>query len=164
MKWYIFPYYLNESLPEDGIFNAYDNWETQYIVGRKYPEALDTFQIIEIGFIGPDKFVAFCLGPKSNIVYERYSMSSWGDSQYREVDYWEVENLMVNGETPFDKWLPYDVVCSTGSLLNSSHASYGCLNLNWNKETSGSRTDYPKESVSHIQAVGIRKLRVRFEE
>jgi hypothetical protein len=164
LRWYLFPMDLEDSLKADGNFKAYSSWTTGDLCGRKYPDSITKYQIIDIEFLSPDAFVAICIPPKSSMTFENYMMDSNGDSLFHEAEVWEVKNLMVNGKTPLNKWMPYDVVCSKNVHVKAKYGSgWEWSNPDWDRNTNKSRTDYPKENVTFIQAVGINKLRVKFD-
>ncbi len=148
------------------MFKANSPWNPGYISGRKFTDAVTKKHIVDIQFFGADGFIAFCLPPKSTIEIENYVLESWGwgDTLFSKIECWEVHKLMVNGKTPFNKWLPYDVLCNPNAhLMLHADGSSDWQNLNLNSKTNASRTDYPKEAVTHIQATGIKKIQVKFE-
>ena len=131
---------------------------------ENFRDALTKKHIVDVEFFGADGFIAFCLPPKSTIEIENYVLESWGDTLFSKIECWEVRKLMVNGKTPFNKWLPYEVICSPNAHLKlHSENSSDWQNLDWNSKTNASRTDYPKDIVTHIQASGIKKIQVKFE-
>lgn len=164
LRWYLFPTNLNDSLIANGQFKANTPWHTGYISGRKFPDALTKKHVIDVAFFGINSFIAICLPPKSSIEIEDYVLESWGDTLFSQMECWEVHSLMVNGKTPFNKWLPYNVLCSPNTHLKLyPESKVDWQNLNWNSKANASRTDYPKESIAYIQATGIKKIQVKFE-
>jgi len=164
LRWYLFPWWLNDSLQKSGKFKTYSPWDPGEIGGRKYPDSLTSFQIVDIDFTGEDPFIAFCIPPKSTMTFENYIFESDGDTVYKTAEIWEVKNLMVNGKTPLDKWLPYDVKCSLNAQLKSKNGSSpDWTNLDWDTKANKPRTDYPKETVTFMQATGINKFEIKFE-
>jgi len=151
-------------LKADGHFRTYAPWETGQMGGRKYPDSTTSYQIVDIDFVGIDAFIAFCIPPKSSMTFENYMFESDGDTVFRSIELWEAKNLMVNGKTPLDKWLPYDVKCTPNAHLKSKDGSgWDWYNLDWDPTTNKSRTDYPKDTVTIIQAVGVKKFDVKFD-
>jgi len=164
IRWYVFPYNLNDSLRANGNFKADQPWETGEIGGKKYTDSVTLLHITDVDFIGADQFIAFCIPAKSTMSFGNYIFESWGDTTYKTVQVWEVRNLMVNGIMPLNKWLPYDVVCSNNVQYVSKYgSSWDWSNYDWNNQNNQPRIDYPKEVVTNIQAVGITKYKVKFD-
>jgi len=162
LRWYLFPYDLNDSLTGNGIFKANEPWENDYIIGKKFPENDTSFKAVEIVFIGVDGFKAFCLPAKSKMQFNYYVFESWGDSIYSSVPCYEVKEMLVNGKTALNKWLPYNVVCSRNIRIKSNDAINHWENLDWDSNTHSARTDYPNEPIKFIEAAGINKMVINF--
>ena len=122
-------------------------------------------------FFGKDEpdntFLAFYLSPQSTVTLENYTFfMKWARERTKQFEVWEVESLMVDGKISFEKWLPYNVLCSSNVQLTQKAITehfflHGqCLECD-HKSIDTQSDNFLKREVSYIQAVGIRKLSIK---
>jgi hypothetical protein len=149
--WIVTRYRGDEPLPNDGKFTG--SHFPQPFVGKGYRN--ETGGLIEIEYLANRSFMAFLLPAKSSFHFEGYVVEAWKD--IREMEFWEVEMLRVNGTTPLEKWLPYNTMSDKRVEVRKG-ANWD--NLDWDPNLLKSRTDYPKEKVQFVQAYGCKKWMV----
>jgi len=165
-KWFLFPYWGDDTLKTDGVFGNHGMPDFNNIEGKEYYDSLISYKFVEIRFVADysgDCFIAFYLPGNMYLEIVNYIIESWKDIPDMEV--WEVDSLLVNGETPLNEWLPYDVLSSSRGtvkeLFNDTRDNE--INLNWDYKNSCPRTDLPTEKIKYIQSKGVKKYRVKME-
>jgi RNA polymerase sigma factor (sigma-70 family) len=148
--WLLTRYSGEQRLTETGKFTASDTTPRMFD-GDGYKGGKEgKGEAVQVTYIGA--FRAFYLAPKTTIRFDRYGITCWEDIEHFEV--WEVSSLQVNGRTALDKWLPYRTR-SEGDIVIPANADLD--NLDWDRKTSRSRTDYPNEPIEFVRAEVIKK-------
>jgi hypothetical protein len=145
--WFVTRHWGERPLSPSGKFKDQVGGHPQTFDGRGYDGEKNggKGKAIEVCFIG--NFRAFYLPPKAAVQFEGYHITAWSD--VREFEVWEVSSLLVNGHTPLEKWLPYEVA-STKEALIPAHTDGD--NLDWDSTTLRSRTDYPRGRIAFLEA------------
>ncbi len=169
-RWYLFHPFLGDTLPPDGLF---DNRENQaYAEGRKFPHHKSGFRIVSVQFWGknaPDNsFTAFYLPPQSTVSLENYHI--FARVSARNIQVWEVEHLLIDGQIPFESRLTDDVL-STGNVRLApevvSGENYAVVRSECLECEEEGAPDRPagllQGEVNYIQATGIRKFEIKME-
>jgi hypothetical protein len=151
--WYVLPYAGNLPLRKDGMFHGKDN-QRQPFVSWQYDgnQTGGKGAAVKVEHLGRDRFTAFLLPPKGTVEFAWYHMTS--PLNFREVECWEASSISVNS-TDLQYWLPYHVICDQEVLLTKDTGNP--VNLDWDAERLGSRTDYRPEDVPMVFVEAKRK-------
>lgn len=150
--WLVTRYSGDEPLTGSGKFLEQQDGKPQMLAGAGYDgkKGGGNGEAVEVRYVG--NFRAFYLAPKTTVRFDRYEISCCEDIKHFEV--WEVSSLLVNGRTALDKWLPYRTQ-SGGDVVIPAKTDWD--NLDFDRQTSRSRTDYPDERIEFVKAEVIRK-------
>lgn len=147
--WIVTRYCGDAPLPLDGKFAA--GFFSQPFEGDQYGDG--DSRLVKITFLGScNSFTAFLIPAKGSIRFDEFSMLSLND--VRQMEFWEVESLRVNGRIPLEKWLPYNSLSGKhAEVLPTTHQE----NLAWDPKRLAFRTDYPLEEVQFVEAKARKK-------
>lgn len=158
--WLVLSHSSNEDLPSDGKFQSgkatkdafeasqYDEGKGSGIIVNHY--GTNPFQAIYVPALGAVNFKQFILQDGKFI---------------HSHDFLVATKLLVNGKTPLEKWLPYNVRSSTNTTVKGRLFSGEQKILTWWHENSQNPKPYPRENVSFVTATGVLLRRtVKFEE
>lgn len=158
--WYLLPRAANQSLGTSSKLQARKD-RKQPFNSKLYKgtiEEQNEGQLVEVTMYGDDAkgFKAFYLPPMSSITFRNYEINE--GEQVQNMELWSATALWVNAKKPLEDWLPYEVLSDANVKIHCSKST-GCDwdNLDWNNSTDAIRTDYPKETVSYIQAKSPKK-------
>jgi len=153
--WFIVPYFGDDPIPANGVFR-YRNWKPEPGWGDQrfggMPIKATQGWAVEVTIQNEDFVRAFHVPAKRRIILEDYEIYASGGKDLRKIEVLEARNLKVNGKTPLEKWLPYDTMYGDKEPVDPVGASD---NLDWDKNRSRPRDDYPKEKVEKVVADGI---------
>jgi len=144
--WLVIGYFSNERLPKTGNF----------LSGRKNKEAFEASEYKEekgsgiiVNHYGKDHFKAIFLPAKGSIRFKKFVLE---DGKFiREHEFMIVSRLLVNGKTPLEDWMPYDVKSSRETVIEGRLYSGDQEILSWHHEnTTKDPKPYPKEPVRSI--------------
>lgn len=156
--WYITRYWGDSPLAKDKPFKAKSPWKRGYEIPNDYHgdrfEGKGKFRTTSfIGTSPPGKdnhsFVAFRLPPGGTLKHDYFPIESWSD--IASIEIWEASSLLVNGEIPFEDWLPYEVTSSEETYITKKAARWverSSVVFQWKKGMN--RDDYPKQEVKAI--------------
>lgn len=80
-------------------------------------------------------------------------------TDFIETMFVETEKLLVNGEIPLEKWLPFDVGVFNEEELPSGVGKKAKLE----GERATDRKEHPVEEVKYVEAKGVRRWTVKFQ-
>ncbi|MCP4440338.1 MAG: hypothetical protein GY810_15440 [Aureispira sp.] len=153
--WYLLPRSANKSLGTSSKLRARTD-RSQPFSSRLYKGTINDQnegQLIEVTMYGDNSrgFKAFYVPPMSSITFRNYEINDGEDVENMEL--WSATALWVNSKKPLEDWLPYEVLCDANVKIHCTKST-GCDwdNLDWDNSSDAIRKDYPKESVSFIQA------------
>ncbi len=155
--WFLFPLGNDGVFPKDGVFPSDEDGQpfsaTQY--RGKGGRAIDLW--FAGGYKGKaSEFRAFRVPARGRLEVDGYRISDHKDIDKAIVA--EAKELIVNGTTPLEKWLPYNVTANKDVTV--SVADY--QGLDWDETKHQPREDYRKEKVRDIRARGWRRWTVQF--
>ncbi|HJP93504.1 MAG TPA: hypothetical protein VJ875_16210 [Pyrinomonadaceae bacterium] len=109
-------------------------------------------RVIVICFLGRNSFRAVRVPPRAEVIMGHYIINT--AEPVSDFDVWEVESLLVNGKTPLQDWLPYEVM--SDRIVHISERPKQ-TSLDWDRTLKNYRQDYPNEKVEFVTANAIRK-------
>lgn len=154
--WLVLGYFSNERLPETGTFRSGLESKRAF-EASEYKEQKGSGIIIN--HYGTDHFKAIYLPAKGKVQFKKFVLED-GDP-VREHDFMIVSRLLVNGTTPLEDWMPYEVKSSRDAVIEGRLFSGDQKILSWQHENvTKDPKPYPKEPVSIVVAEKIlfRKL------
>jgi hypothetical protein len=156
--WFIMPSFANERFRETGIFNANTNWSNTSRLGAdSYDQGHG--QVVLVNLYTEDGFRAVLLPARGYVSFAKLVFES--REPCRAVDLWEADALLVNGTTPLQDWLPYQVVSSQEVCLSESLNS-GLKVLGYEYEVGLKR--YPTEQIRFLEAHSVARYVVPLPE
>ena len=168
--WFITRYWGDHPLATNAPFRAASPWKRGYEIHNAYNG--DPFggkgKFRSTRFIGASptgeqqhSFEAFLLPAGGTLRHDYFAVEAWSDIAHLEI--WEASQLLVNGKTPLEDWLPYEVVSSAETHI-AQKPTWETMRdgaFQW-KEGKGS-TDYPVEQVTSIVPTVIFKHHIPIE-
>lgn len=158
--WYLLPRAANQSLGTSSKLVAQTN-RKQPFNSKLYKGTINEQnegQLIEVTMYGDNSkgFKAFYVPPMSSITFRNYEINE--GELVENMELWSATELWVNSKKPLEDWLPYEVLSDANVKVHCNKNS-GCDwdNLDWDDNADKARTDYPKETVSYIQAKSPKK-------
>jgi len=146
--WLVIGYFSNERLPDSGKFRS-DKESKDAFEGSEYNEQKGAGIIVN--HYGTDHFKAIYLPAKGKIQFKNFVLED--GEPIREHDFMIVSKLLVNGTTPLEEWMPYDVKSSRETVIEGRLYSGAQKILSYQHEHA--TTDpkpFPKEPVTTIVA------------
>jgi hypothetical protein len=156
--WFLFPVFNSGLFPKDGVFRH--DGDGQPFTAMEYHG--QGGWAVDLVFRGGyrelgSEFRAFHLPAHATLDFNGYRITD-----YKQIDRAIVATapeLIVNGQTPLEKWLPYNV---TADKHVAVQASTDTTYLDWDEKHHRPRQDYRAEKVRQIKANGFRRWSVRF--
>lgn len=163
--WYIFPNFGENTIPEDGVFEAEQPWRRNYISGCTYYDSLNRREdgkpkrFVKVHFIGKKSgFYAFRLPAHATAKFNSYPIDAWQTIEDMEV--WEASDLLINNQVKLEDFLLYETLSSDGvEIQNVQRAFY---NIDWKKGDLVSAVS--QTEVASIKAIAISKKRYEIEK
>jgi hypothetical protein len=160
--WFILPDWGEKPLPKDGIFPIDKYWQEKTFQGTRYPG--EGGSAIEVKtFNWRNGFIVFRLPANGRLELDHYSVTVDSTSDLNEIVVLEAVELMVNGMTPLEKWLPYDTMCGESVKVGDTALKSGGNRVDWDTEKQERREDYPKEKVEEIIAKKVRSWTIKLD-
>lgn len=163
--WYIFPNFGENTLPENGIFEAEQPWRRNYISGCTYYDSLNRREdgkpkrFVKVHFIGKKSgFYAFRLPPNASASFRAYPIDAW--QAIADIEVWEASDLLINNEIKLEDFLLYETLCSDGVEIQDVQRAF--YNIDWKKGDLVSAVS--QTEVKSIKAVPISKKRYEIEK
>lgn len=158
--WVIFPNYAEDTLPDNGNFEAEKSWKTAYLNGKGYTGKIKNGgpgKMTEIDYLGKyeQSFHAFLIPGKSFLFLKDYSFET--DRTPDSIDIAVAESLMINDSVALEKFLPYPVMADKDLSVDIMNTDW--TNLNMDRNTYAERSDLPKTEVRFIHALQMKKYR-----
>jgi hypothetical protein len=168
--WFVVPGDLERPLEKSGTFkNNTSSKKAPFGGFRHYAKGdLDSTDerraIVELDFNGSDTFTAFHVPAHGRIVLDgltKFAPRDFKFSEFSGFTAFEAKDLLVNGNTPIEDWLPFDTMSS--EMAEVAREPLTRQSLNWDKIRRAERDDYPTERVEFIQATEVHQWPIRFE-
>jgi hypothetical protein len=166
--WYITRYYGDKPLPKEEPFQASSPWKKTYVIGNAYNGERygGRGKFRTISFLGADRpvshsFFAFLLPAGGHLEHDFFPIDAWSDITSWEV--WEASALKINGQTPLQDWLPYEVMTDKETHI-TRQASLSTMHqdaFQWKPGRSAS--DFPEEEVKSIVPTILAKRTLRIK-
>lgn len=103
--WLVLPNCYNSRFPESGKFLASSEFKESF-EARKFTEKGKSAVIVK--FFGDEPFDALLIPAKGKVRFTRYLLIE-GRHPVKELNLIFTSGILVNGKTPLEKWLPYEV-------------------------------------------------------
>jgi hypothetical protein len=157
-RWIILPYFGNDRVKSDTIrFYARPSDDPPFESSRYRGRGGDVVIIHCYGSASAsESFNAVLLPPRCEIVFENFEVMTFGD-RLDELEFLDVESVLVNGETPLDRWLPYS--SASGDRVFVPKAAERAV-LDFDSKTTKKRTDYPSDPARFVRFKGLRKTAI----
>lgn len=153
--WYITRYYGDRPLPSKDPFQADMPWKTDYIIANAYngEQFGGKGKFRTIGFLGADRpvshsFMAFLLPAGGHLQHDFFPIDSWSDITSLEV--WEASALKVNGQTPLEDWLPFEVMTDKETHITRQASLTTTHQDAFQRKPGKAAGDFPEEEVKAI--------------
>jgi len=158
--WFIVPY-RDESTFPPGVFPGNGSSDPPFHSDRHDGEGGSAIEVYMSGALPNGGFAAYRLPAKGRLelarIYDARDFAAWEDIK---VNILETRELMVNGKTPLEKWLPYGTTSGANVKLGYFDDP---KSLDWDPATLKNRIDYPSEKVTEVRAEGFRIWQVKLE-
>jgi hypothetical protein len=154
-RWIVLPWGGNNALPKRTIFR------NEKVV---FKEPLDMMAsdgkggVVAIGVSCGISCRAFRLPAHAVIEIPEFNIGS--KRPFSEIDVIEAEELLVNGKTPLEKWVPFDVGVFKEEKLPSGVGKKAKLE---SEKAAASRKEHPGKKVEYIEAKGVHRWTVKFQ-
>lgn len=125
--------------------------------GQGYPQRQR--EVMQVQLYASPGFHAYHLPPRGRVVLDGVVFDGWSDVD--RMDVWEVDDILVNGRQPLEKWLPYPVTARDGAVIRDFE---DWENLDWDYATQQGRKNYPQEVVEHVDVKVVRRWVVPIAE
>ena len=145
--WFVVAYWGNQALPSDGVYRLGD-WHDKPFEAAAYDDGKG--RAVVVGYFGSDGFNALLFPPHARITFE-----NWVVDANTPVHEWEVcqaKSLLVNGKTPLEQWLPYDVHSDRQAVISSGLHSANWRSLDFELERTGKSAAYPAGQIHFVKA------------
>jgi hypothetical protein len=121
--WFLLPYDLDRPLAEDGAFRV-ENWmDHPFVLDTLYGRRKDRFgEASRVRLIGC--FNSYLLAPGATLTISEEQFHASRGTRHRTIQMWEAEVLLVDGVTPLEKWVPFNV-CSESDLSVPNQFAFG---------------------------------------
>lgn len=139
--WVVFPAQAEEGFPANGVFKEEPS-PVEPFPAYKIPGGKEA--AIRISLPGGSE--AFRLPARARFEADGYLLMSHKDID--RVAMMDAEELMVNGKTPLQKWLPFEVTSGGNVRVDYEKDVELCLNVE--PGTNKRRKDFPSESVEKV--------------
>ena len=138
--WIVYPHNAEDRLPEGGKIKV-SYWKRELFPAagfgiengywKRNPNNVGRFVRIHslAGDADNDRFYAICLPAGGEFRFSEYGFPAWKNVD--SIQFWVAEDIVVNDQTSFIEWFPFDVIASdrvvmqAGARLNH--------NMNWNR-------------------------------
>ncbi len=120
--------------------------------------------VIELTFYSTPMVYLFHLPPHGQITLAGLPLRAhigFDSSKFKELTVLEADNLLVNGKTPLDEWLPYKTMSDAGA--KADRMDFFKPKTAGEIERRKKEEQLPKEPVESIQATHIRSWTARFQ-
>jgi hypothetical protein len=106
--WFLLPYDLDRPLAEDGVFRVEDWLDKPFVQDTLYGRGKDRFgEACRVTLIG--RFRCYRLAPGATLAVSDEPFHASRGTRPRTVQVWEAAALLVDGATPFEKWVPFNI-------------------------------------------------------
>ena len=157
-EWVMLSYWANEKLTANGKFLSTTNSERP-LQAEEYNAGTNRLVIVKhfgMGF-GTNDFKAILMPARGSVAIEDFRLWS-GRKTPQFFDVGEAKDLLVNGKTPLQEWLPYAVDSSPNvNILGGNGAS---SSLDYKHDNTPGAKPFPAETVRFVQAVSFRHQKV----
>ena len=159
--WFVLPYFGNDRLKSDTI-HFYDRpggdppFESSRYRGRGG-------DAVVVGCYGSksasESFKAILLPLRSEVVFEDYEVMTFGEV-LGGLEVGEASAVLVNSETPLEKWLPYPMVSASHAIIpKGSNQEI----LDFDRKTYRKRTDYPSDPAKSVLFQDVTKTLLKVQ-
>jgi hypothetical protein len=160
-RWFVLPYFGNDRLKSDTI-RFYDRPADDPPFGSSRYKGKGGDAVI-VGCFGSkssaESFNAFLLPPRSEVVFEKYEIMTFGEF-LEGLEMSEASTILVNGKTPLEKWLPYSLASGTHAFIPKDGDREI---LDFDRKTYKKRTDYPNDPAKSVVFKDVRKTLLKVQ-
>ena len=114
--WIVLPNCYNSRFPESGKFAPDYNTFKEQFGASKFTENGKSAVIVH--FYGEDSFDALLIPAKGKVRFTRYLLIE-GRHPVKELNLMFTSDILINGKTPLEKWLPYDIKCNDKVVIKT---------------------------------------------
>jgi hypothetical protein len=160
-KWFVFRQEADVRFPLDGRFDASKKMNAfAKRIYYGYTEDKNVAQALEVEFHRNNYFNcgfrAFHIPPNGTLQIAKYEVTAYNGEPRLEL--WVVDELLVNGETPLEKWLPFATLCPD-SLIVPAEPDENLKEFSKKAAKDSLNSELPKAPVDFVQAgAGIRYI------
>jgi hypothetical protein len=154
-RWFVIPYFGNDRLKSDTIrFLARPVGDPPFESSRYRGRGGDA---VIVGCHGSkaasESFNAILLPPRSEVVFEEYVVMTFGEI-LEGLEVREVASILVDGETPLEKWLPYPSASGDHAVIPKGGDREV---LDFDRKTYKKRTGYPRDPAKSVSFKDVTK-------
>lgn len=115
-------------------------------------------EAVQVNYRSRDGFTAFLLPPGGTIDFDGFKQWGRGGSA-RRLQVWLASDVLVNGETRLQDWLPYSIESSQDSQVSRDRLSER-RNFNYRWEHTPNPKPYPNETVRFVRIQPMQRYEV----
>jgi hypothetical protein len=160
--WFVMAGAANNQLPYDGRLRNGSGWHTNDLFDAEaYDEGHG--RVIIVSYYGTNAFMAILLPTRGQMRFDGFMFYS-GTEPPRFVDFWEVKQLLVNGKTSLQDWMPFALDSSKDAHISGRIYSGQQVSLNFMHDNTAGAKPYPSEKVEYVKADVLEKYIVPLPE
>ena len=106
-----------------------------------------------------ESFNAVLLPARGEVVFEGYEVMTFGET-LEGLEVSEVGAILVNGETPLERWLPYPTISASRAIIPKDQEREL---LDFDRRTYKTRTDYPVVPATSVHFKGVSKTFLKLQ-
>jgi hypothetical protein len=156
-KWLLLPWWGDKRLAEKVMFRN---------EGFVFDEpcnmiAFDTKEgLVAIGVSCGASFRALRLPARAVVEIPEYHIPSHMTTDFTQIVVVEADELLVNGKSRLEKWLPFEVGVFKEEMLPSGVGKKAKLEA---EKAAASRKERPPEKVEYVEATGVHRWTLKFQ-
>lgn len=150
--WYLMPASGERTMPENGHFIANPMAKPPFFA-KQYGKT--TQKLVELIFYGQENqsFRAFYVEAGSSLLFRNYDLGTYKKGEY--VPFWAIKKMVVDNNTPLEKWLPFEALSSPNVVVQNLVESGP---IEWTNLVH--EKDFLSKTIHFIQADGIKKYQI----
>ncbi len=162
--WYITRYSGDKALISEPSFQMIDPWKKGYFIPssvksttRENGSWFESLRVIaDRTENGSHSFEAFLLPAKGVLHHSYFGIEAWAPID--SVEIWEVSALLVDGKTPLEDWLPFDVSSTpTVTITKDDVEDWRFKMLSSRLKPGKTWEDWPADGVKNLTPKVVRK-------
>ena len=162
--WYIMRYSGDKALTTKPSFKMIDPWDNGYLISssvksikEQNPSWFESLRVIaDKNKEGSNAIEVFLIPARGDLHHSYFAIEAW--AAIDTVEIWEASELLVNGETPLEAWLPYEIASTENTRITKEDIQH------WEYKLLGSRLKtgktwkgWPEGGIKYLAPKVIKK-------